>query len=150
MHRLLEIVLPHNLYMGQKDYQQCMVVKRLLELTGLDKTVILHISPTLREQSGLAMSSRNMRLSQQQKTAAVAIYRALTMIRENIRPGSLEWLKQKATEQLQENEFRVDYVEISDAATLSPCQEWDGTSRLVALAAAFLGEVRLIDNLLLN
>jgi len=150
VHRLLEIVLPDNLYMGQKDYQQCMVVKKLLELTGLGQTVNLHISPTLREKSGLAMSSRNMRLSKTERNAAVAIYQALNYIRENLKTGSLKELQQQATAQLTQKGFRVDYVAIADAGTLYPAENRDGKQKLVALAAAFLGEVRLIDNLLLN
>lgn len=150
VHRLLEIVLPDNLYMGQKDYQQCMVVKKLLELTGLGQTVNLQISPTLREKSGLAMSSRNMRLSEGERNAAVAIYQALDHIRENLKPGSLKELQQQATAQLTGKGFRVDYVAIADAGTLYSAEDWDGRQKLVALAAAFLGEVRLIDNLLLN
>jgi pantoate--beta-alanine ligase len=150
VHRLLEIVLPDNLYMGQKDYQQCMVIKKLLELTGLGQTVNLQISPTLREKSGLAMSSRNMRLSEAERNAAVAIYHALDHIRENLKPGSLKELQQQATAQLTGKGFRVDYVAIADAGTLYPAEDWDGRQKLVALAAAFLGEVRLIDNLLLN
>lgn len=150
VHRLLEIVLPDNLYMGQKDYQQCLVVKKLLELTGLGQTVTPHISPTLREKSGLAMSSRNMRLSEMERNAAVAIYQALNQIRKNLQSGSLKTLQQEAAEQLTQKGFRVDYVEIADAGTLYPADNWDGRQKLVALAAAFLGEVRLIDNLLLN
>ncbi|HEX2845015.1 MAG TPA: pantoate--beta-alanine ligase [Chitinophagaceae bacterium] len=150
VHRLLEIVLPDNLYMGQKDYQQCMVVKKLLELTGLGQTVNLHISPTLREKSGLAMSSRNMRLSEAERNAAVAIYQALEHIRENLKPGSLKELQEQAAAQLTGKGFRVDYVAIADGGTLYPAEDWDGRQKLVALAAAFLGEVRLIDNLLLN
>lgn len=150
VHRLLEIVLPDNLYMGQKDYQQCMVVKKLLEITGLGQTVTLHICPTLREKSGLAMSSRNMRLSETERDAAVAIYQALDHIRQNLQQGSLSALLRQAAEQLAQKGFRVDYVEIADAGSLHPVDNWDGRQKLVALAAAFLGEVRLIDNLLLN
>jgi pantoate--beta-alanine ligase len=150
VHRLLEIVLPDNLYMGQKDYQQCMVVKKLLELTGLGQTVTLRISPTLREKSGLAMSSRNMRLNETERNAAVAIYQALDHTRKNLQPGALQTLQQQAAEQLTQKGFRVDYVEIADAGSLYPVDNWDGRQKLVVLAAAFLGEVRLIDNLLLN
>lgn len=150
VHRLLNIVMPDNLYMGQKDYQQCMVVKKLLELTGLGQTVSLRISPTLREKTGLAMSSRNMRLSEEEKAAAVAVYKMLDGIKSNLRPGNLEKLKQQASDSLAEQGFRVDYVEIADAGTLQPVADWNGNTKLVALAAAFLGEVRLIDNMLLN
>jgi pantoate--beta-alanine ligase len=62
MERLLEIVLPNNLYLGQKDYQQCMVIKKLIELIGLQDKIKVNICPTLREEDGLAMSSRNTRL----------------------------------------------------------------------------------------
>ncbi len=67
VHRLLEIVKPHNVYIGQKDYQQCMVIKKLIELIGMDEQITLNISPTLREKDGLAMSSRNMRLNEDRK-----------------------------------------------------------------------------------
>ena len=96
------------------------------------------------------MSSRNMRLSEAERNAAVAIYQALDHIRENLKPGSLKELQQQATAQLTGKGFRVDYVAIADAGTLYPAEDWDGRQKLVALAAAFLGEVRLIDNLLLN
>lgn len=150
VHRLLNIVLPDNLYMGQKDYQQCMVIKKLLALTGLDQAVTLHISPTLREHSGLAMSSRNMRLNEDERSRAIAIFNTLDFIRQSIQPGDLSELKAEAVNRLTLSGFQVDYVEIADAGTLEPCEKWDGKSKLVALAAAFLGEVRLIDNLLLN
>jgi pantoate--beta-alanine ligase len=61
--RLLEIVQPHNFYLGQKDYQQCMVIKKLLEMTGRENSIQLNIVPTVREEVGLAMSSRNLRLN---------------------------------------------------------------------------------------
>jgi len=150
VHRLLEIVLPDNLYMGQKDYQQCMVVRKLLELTGLDQAITLRISPTLREQSGLAMSSRNARLSEAERAGAVAIFNALDRIRTTAAPGNIKQLKQQAVNDLTRQRFRVDYVEIADANTLEPVSDWDGKTKLVALVAAFSGEVRLIDNLLLN
>jgi pantoate--beta-alanine ligase len=150
VHRLLEIVMPDNLYMGQKDYQQCMVVKKLLEITGLENSIRLQISPTLREPGGLAMSSRNTRLSEPEKDAAIAIFRALEFVRDNLSTGNIAGLQQQAEDQLTSRGFRVDYVAIADANTLKPCLEWNGSDKLVALAAAFLGEVRLIDNLLLN
>ncbi|MCG2616631.1 pantoate--beta-alanine ligase [Terrimonas sp. NA20] len=150
VHRLLEIVMPANLYMGQKDYQQCMVIKKLLEITGLERSIKLQISPTLREPGGLAMSSRNVRLSTEERSAAIAIFQALDRIRTDLKPGDTTGLKEQAFSALTQQGFRVDYVEIADASTLKPCEEWNGQDRLVALAAAFLGGVRLIDNLLLN
>jgi pantoate--beta-alanine ligase len=148
MYRLLKLVQPDLLFMGQKDYQQCMVVKRLLTL--MESKTQLIPAPTIRENSGLAMSSRNMRLSEQQRGEAVDISKTLRFIRENLQYQSLNALKSTATEQLQQAGFKVDYVEIAHAETLEPIEEWDGKTPLVALVAAFLGDIRLIDNLILT
>lgn len=150
VHKLLMMVKPDNLYIGQKDYQQCLVIRRLLELTGMKDKVSLHISPTLREKDGLAMSSRNARLDEQQRQLATGIYQTLNLVRKEIKPGNLESLKEKGMSHLQEKGFRPEYVEIADASTLQPLTEWNGSQKLVVLTAAFLGEIRLIDNLLLN
>lgn len=148
MSRLLAAVQPDRLYMGQKDYQQCMVVARLLSL--LQSPARLEIRPTLRETDGLAMSSRNTRLPADDREKAPLIYRALQYIRSGLHPGSLLPLKKEAALELENAGFRVDYLEIANSETLEPVAEWDGKTELVALAAAFLGEVRLIDNLLLS
>lgn len=148
MSRLLNAVQPDLLFMGQKDYQQCMVVKRLLQLKEMDTT--LHTCPTIREKDGLAMSSRNVRLHPEQRSTAPLIYQTLLQLKENLAPGNLSLLKHNAAENLSNAGFRVEYVEVADAATLRPYNEWDGSAPLVALVAAFLGDVRLIDNLLLN
>lgn len=146
--RLLEITDPHNLYVGQKDYQQCMVIKKLLELTGRDELVRLNIIPTMREAGGLAMSSRNLRLSEAQKKTATSIYRELSLIKNNFQSQSFGQLKQLAKEHLETEGFVVDYVEIANRNTLSPAKKED--EPLVALIAASIGKIRLIDNLILN
>ncbi len=148
--RLLLLVEPDHLYLGQKDYQQCMVINRLISLMKKEDSIKLKICPTLREQDGLAMSSRNMRLSASERQIATSIYQSLSLIKNNLKPGDLSLLKQTAINLLQENGFRIDYVEITDAGSLQPVSNWDGKQKLVALCAAFLNEVRLIDNLLLN
>jgi pantoate--beta-alanine ligase len=150
VHRLLEIVKPDNLYIGQKDYQQCMVIKKLIDLIGLRNLVKLNISPTLRNADGLAMSSRNMRLNDEERKKATAIYQTLCYIKDKLNNGSLLQLKEKGTAMLTEKGFKVDYVEIADADNLQPVDHWDGKQKLVALAAAHLNQVRLIDNILLN
>jgi pantoate--beta-alanine ligase len=150
VHRLLQLVRPDNLYIGQKDYQQCLVIKHLIGLTGMTDVISLHISPTLREKDGLAMSSRNTRLDEHQRQIAPGIFQTLNLVKKEIKPGNLQLFKQQAMKQLHEKGFRPDYVEIADAATLQPINDWDGRQKLVVLAAAFLGEVRLIDNLLIN
>jgi pantoate--beta-alanine ligase len=150
VHRLLDIVHPDILYLGQKDYQQCMVISKLIELIGVDKPTKVNIAPTLREEDGLAMSSRNMRLTVQERKEAIAIFEALSYIQKNLQPGNLLLLKQEAANQLIAKGFKPDYVEIAAADTLILLDQWDGKQKLVALAAAFLNDVRLIDNLLLN
>jgi pantoate--beta-alanine ligase len=144
MRRLLDVVRPDDLFMGQKDYQQCMVVQRLLELRGMHTQ--LHRCPILREPDGLAMSSRNVRLTPEQRARATAIYKALLSIKEGWQMGhpSKPGLIGTARSILEQADFRVDYIEIADSKTLEPI---GGGPRAVALIAAFLGEVRLIDNM---
>jgi pantoate--beta-alanine ligase len=148
MERLLKIVLPDNLYLGQKDYQQCMVIKKLIGLLKLD--IQLNICPTLREPDGLAMSSRNIRLNEQERKDATAIYRSLLYIKENSQHKEIPELKKEAKKILIENGFRIDYIEIADANSLELINKLDGKRKLVALIAAFMNEVRLIDNMLMN
>ena len=149
VHRLLELVQPTNLYLGQKDYQQCMVIRQLIHITALP--VELQIVPTRRELSGLAMSSRNLRLSEKEKEEAAVIYQQLLKIQAGLRPGKLDNLVTEATAALLAAGFdKIDYVSIADAASLRPVTAWDGQSKLVAQVAAFIGGVRLIDNLTLN
>lgn len=147
MSRLLKTVRPNFLFMGQKDYQQCMVVKRLIQILQLPIDLIT--CPTVREKDGLAMSSRNKRLGINQRQKAVGIYFALKHIQENILPGSLKSLKRKAKALLEQYEFKIDYVEIADALSLEIVEEWDASQKLVALIAAYQDEVRLIDNMMI-
>ena len=149
MYRLLKIVEPQLLFMGQKDYQQCIVIQQLLHLMGSSTELV--ISPTQRESSGLAMSSRNMRLSEKGKETAAAIYQALQWIKAHLQQGTINDLIQHAGSLLTTAGFdKIDYISIAHAETLVPVDSWDGHTPLVALAAAFLEDVRLIDNLSLN
>ena len=150
VHQLLAQVNPHDLFLGQKDYQQCMVIDRLMQQTGFKETVKLHICPTLRETDGLAMSSRNRRLNDSDRKKAASIFRTLSYLKQQLHTGSLDALLQTASDQLEQEGFRTDYLVVADAATLQPVSTWDGSQKLVALVATFLGGVRLIDNLPLN
>jgi pantoate--beta-alanine ligase len=146
--RLLDIVITDNLYLGQKDFQQCMVIKKMMRLTGKEDAVKLKIMPTVRETDGLAMSSRNLRLSKEERSLALTIYNELCTIKAGKINFSLEELKKNAVRHLQEKGFVVDYVEICNANDLSVADTTDG--ELVALVAATVGQVRLIDNMILN
>lgn len=150
VHRLIEIVSPDNLYLGQKDYQQCMVIQRLIELIGLDGKIKVNTCPTLREDDGLAMSSRNTRLNKEERKTANAIFKSLLFIKSNLHLMDVAQLKNLASTSLVDAGFKVDYVEIADANTLELVDSWDEKQKIVALAAAFLGNVRLIDNVVLN
>jgi pantoate--beta-alanine ligase len=147
VHRLLNIIPADKLYLGQKDYQQCMVLKKLVELKQLSTEVV--VCPTLREADGLAMSSRNMRLSPSDREKAVSIFKTLSHIKNSVKPGNLEELKKKATTDLNASGFKTDYIEIADADTLELKDDWNGKTKLVTLCAAFLNDVRLIDNMLI-
>ncbi len=147
VHRLLNIVPTDRLYLGQKDYQQCMVITKMTELVHLKTNII--ICPTLREPDGLAMSSRNMRLTEANRKKAINISKILLNIKAHIEPGSLIEIKKSSIQHLTDSGFKVDYIEIANSHTLELLNDWDGKTPLVALAAAFLDDVRLIDNMLL-
>jgi pantoate--beta-alanine ligase len=153
MRRLLDLVQPDHLFMGQKDYQQCMVVQRLLTLR--DMKTRLHRCPIVRETDGLAMSSRNMRLTPQQRQKATAIYQALLLLKKewtsSASTRAQQAAEQQAEEMLKQADFQIDYIAIADADTLEPVTDKAGAaSGAVALIAAFQGEVRLIDNMILS
>ncbi len=169
--RFLTIVEPEQFYLGQKDFQQCMVVRRLVELLGMEDRIRFTIAPTLREPDGLAMSSRNIRLSPEERAVAPIIFRVLSGIRsqtnrsqaermtvpagpdsvgQGVNATDLNEITNTARNELIAAGLRPDYVSIADARDLRPVISWDGTQPLVAMVAAFLGEVRLIDNLLLT
>jgi len=145
--RLLEIVHCDILYLGQKDYQQCMVIKKMV--MDLKIPVQIKISPTIREENGLAMSSRNKRLNDSEKNAALVIYEVLCFLKENIFENEIDYLKEKSIEKLTANGFDVDYVEITDEI-LKPIKKAEKKETIVALIAATIGEVRLIDNMILS
>ena len=148
VHRLLEIVLPNKLYLGQKDFQQCLILKKMASIYYPSIQII--ICPTERETDGLAMSSRNLRLTKEERLVAIEIYATLQMVNTNSKRGNTYSLKQSAVQYLTSKGFKVDYIEIANASTLQPVDDWNGKEKIVVLAAAFLNEVRLIDNLLLN
>ncbi len=144
--RLLEIVMPSTLFLGQKDYQQCMVIERLIHLKQY--ATQLYVVPTMRETSGLAMSSRNLRLNEQDRAKAASIYAGLTHIKSRLTPGKVQPLCDEVAATLLQAGFeKVDYISIANAKTLESVEDWDGKTPLVALAAVFLSGVRLIDNI---
>jgi len=147
MDRLLNIVLPGQLYLGQKDFQQVMVIRKLISLLDLPVNII--IGSTIREQNGLAMSSRNLRLTPSQFEKASIIYKELNWIKENRHSSKFSELKEKAVQVLKNNGMKTEYLALCNASDLFALEDFDDSVPMALLIAVFCGEVRLIDNLLL-
>jgi pantoate--beta-alanine ligase len=143
--RLLQAVAPHKLYLGQKDFQQCAVLARLIDSKHPDTQ--LEVVPTMREADGLAMSSRNRRLTDPQRNVAGLIYQCLISIQAKQGMQDFAVVKKECQEILEKKGFKPDYIELADAATLELLADYDSSRKMVALIAAYLGDVRLIDNL---
>jgi pantoate--beta-alanine ligase len=147
--RLLALVQPDGLIMGQKDYQQCAIVARLLKETD-QEGIALHVCPTVREADGLAMSSRNRRLTPGMRMKAATIYQCLVSIESKAGHSPYEIVHKECLDLLRDRGFEVEYVALADAEELTLLDEYDLNRKMVALVAVKLGLVRLIDNLVLH
>jgi len=145
--KLISIIQCDTLYLGQKDYQQCLVISKLIELKGL--YTFVKIMPTIREDNGLAMSSRNKRLQIDEFNNAATLYKTLSYLKNNIAPGDVNSIISEATNLLTNNGFIVDYIEVANEQ-LEIISNWDGKSKTICLIAASINNVRLIDNLILT
>jgi pantoate--beta-alanine ligase len=147
--KLFHIVEPDLAFFGQKDAAQATIIGHMVRDLNLPVEIV--VCPIVRESDGLAMSSRNAYLSSQQRKSALVLHRALTEVKRRFDQGGrnahalIEVAKQVLA---QEHAVRLDYFEIVDPATLDPVQELTSTA-LVAVAA-FVGNTRLIDNILLS
>jgi pantoate--beta-alanine ligase len=147
--RLLEIVQPDRLYMGQKDFQQIKVIEKMIQQSAVKPQVI--VCPIIRELSGLAMSSRNVRLTSEQRKNAAKIYSELQFIRDHFLNHSFHELKSQAISDLNSiPEMKADYLEFCDAENFRTIENRDEARHIVCLAAVYVGGVRLIDNILLK
>lgn len=147
MDRLLTIVHPDNLYLGQKDFQQVMVIKKLISI--LDIPVKTIAAPIVREANGLAMSSRNVRLSHEFKLKAPIIFDQLQFIKNNRFHKSFPDLRNSSVLKLQEEGFEVEYLALAKASDLTILDNFSTGEPMILLIAVFAGNIRLIDNLLL-
>jgi pantoate--beta-alanine ligase len=145
VHNLFKIVMPNKAYFGMKDFQQLAVIKFMnkqydfpIEIIGCE---------TLRDKSGLALSSRNMRLSDIEKEEALIIWKTLLFIKENKSNFPPKDLQAMAITFFNQGKLKLEYLEIVDAETLRNADNWN--SKNVCCIAAYCGKVRLIDNLLL-
>ncbi len=142
--KLFNIVQPDLAVFGEKDYQQLLVIRKMVR--DLDFPVEILAAPTVREPDGLAMSSRNSRLTEAQRRLAPQLYRLLSRIADFLREGAKSFasMEKKAEALLRTRGFEPDYIAIRNARTLAPATDTD--DELVVLAAVRFGEVRLIDN----
>lgn len=145
VHRLLLAVNPTILYLGEKDYQQCMVIKKMITLKNIPTQI--KICPTLREESGLAKSSRNLRLSIASKEKAASIYFCLKTIRNQSGSHSFAELSNRARELLLQNSISTEYLALANVDDLSLLDDFDNNKKMILLFAGCIDEVRLIDNL---
>ncbi len=143
--RLLDIVPATHLYMGQKDYQQFTIIRHMIrELAIKTKLVVCTI---IRENDGLAMSSRNRRLTKEHRDDASILFRVLSQAKEWINHKSISEIETKALEYLNIPGFKPAYFEIVNGHTLETIDHINGVSEVVACTAVWAGDVRLIDNM---
>ena len=144
--KLFQLVHPHRAYFGEKDFQQLVVIRRLVEILELDISIVP--CPIIREKDGLAMSSRNVRLSKEDRKLAPFIYETLQLARNKAASLSPSQLKDWVALQFKkQGAMKLEYFEIVEDKELTSIEEWiDGVNK-VGCIAVHLGGVRLIDNL---
>lgn len=147
--RLLDIVQPNSLYMGQKDFQQYRVVEKLIETFHLPVQLVR--CPIAREPDGLAMSSRNVHLKGEHREAATELSKALLKIKEQAQQLPLPQLQQAAIERLNQHPLiNVAYLNIVDGHTLHPVDTLAGHIEVAVVAAVKVGGVHLLDNVIIS
>ena len=144
--RLFEIVQPHKAYFGEKDYQQLAVIRKMT--SALHDPIEIIGCETMREESGLAMSSRNLRLSPEERETATQIYKAMKYVRDNHKKLGASVALKNAIDTINSHPpLKVEYLEIADAEDLQPIEIADNNKKVRVFAAVFCGKVRLIDNM---
>ena len=147
--RLFEVVQPDKAFFGEKDFQQLQIIRKLSE--SLEWKVEIIGCPIARESSGLARSSRNERLSEEERQNAAFIYEALKQVKQDFGIKSASELTSEIEKKFRKNPvLKLEYFEIADEATLKTVQEIKEGAKYRAFIAVYSGEIRLIDNIALN
>ena len=147
VYKLFNIIKPNTAYFGQKDFQQVMVISKMVELMNLPVKIVM--CPILREDDGLAMSSRNIHLTADDRQHALVLSKALQWIKDNFAADKTEELQAEAAKMIgNEPGVELEYFEIADGDTLHQADK--GTKNPVVLVAARVGKTRLIDNILID
>lgn len=148
VHRLLEIVNPDNLYMGQKDFQQFTIIQKMISKLKLKNNLV--VCDIVREKDGLAMSSRNRRLEKKLRSKASIIFKTLQEAKKKIGTHTPAELTRFAMIKLDIEGFRPEYFTLIDGHTLKTLKSFKDSKYIVACTAVWAGEVRLIDNMILR
>lgn len=147
--RLFEIVQPTNAYFGEKDFQQLQIIKKLVEKEKLPINIVT--CPIFREENGLAMSSRNERLTPIEREKAAIIYKTLLEAKAKFNSNSIAEIKNWVVQVFEnQHDFKLDYFQIADEKTLLPCDENKEAKKCRAFIAVFVNKIRLIDTISLN
>jgi pantoate--beta-alanine ligase len=147
--RLFKMISPHKAYFGEKDFQQLQIVKSMTQKEKLPVEIIG--CPILREPSGLAMSSRNQRLTDEQLTAAPLIYKVLQNAKKTFSEKPIATIEDDVKKAFENNpHLTLEYFQIADEKTLKPAFEKDTNTKYRAFIAVYAGDIRLIDNIALN
>lgn len=147
--RLLDIVDPDKLFMGQKDFQQFTIIATMIKQLNIETELV--VCPTKREASGLAMSSRNRRLSPDIKSRSKILFETLLEARELLKLGySANHISKYAMDAMSIKDFKPEYFDVVDGHTLKKVKSAKNLDYIVACTAVWAGDVRLIDNLCLR
>jgi pantoate--beta-alanine ligase len=147
--RLFEIVEPDKAYFGLKDFQQLAIINKLVKM--LDLPVKIVPCEIIREKNGLAMSSRNELLTEEERQNAAFIYETLKIARNLTDEKSVKDLENRVIEKINKNPFlNVEYFEIVDFENLQPVKSWSDKGKKIGCIAVLCGKIRLIDNIVLN
>jgi pantoate--beta-alanine ligase len=142
-------VNPNKAYFGLKDFQQLAIIQKMVQMLKMPVEIVP--CPIIREENGLAMSSRNELLSAEERQNAALIYETLTDARNLAGKKSVRDLENRVIETINKNPFlNVEYFEIVDAENLQPVKSWNDKGKKIGCIAVFCGKVRLIDNIVLN
>lgn len=148
LYRLFSVVKPDEVFFGLKDYQQCMVVKCVLK--AYFPEIKLSLEPTVRETSGLAMSSRNQRLSKEGQEKAAEIFKTLSYCKSLYPLYTPQEIISRGKEMFKKSNIETEYLEIADSDNLNFPVSWEKNKNYIILAAVYIESVRLIDNLFIN
>lgn len=147
--RLFDLIKPNKAYFGKKDFQQLAVIKKLIEITGQNVRIIG--CETYRENNGLAKSSRNKLLTDDEKKEAGIIFDNLKYIKNNFSKDSINNIVEKVKENFKKHDkFQLEYCQVADEETLTPTKQIESGKKYRAFIATYCNDVRLIDNMSLN